>query len=271
MRKIDIIFIALFFLSCNRHGHNNDAELTNVLSKGKWIDLTYSFSAETLYWPSVTTTFHLDTVFYGNTPGGYFYSAYSYSAPEHGGTHLDAPVHFAKGKNAADEIPLEQLTGIAVVIDVTAKVVSNKDYLITVQDVEAWETTHGQIPDGAVVLFKTGFGKFYPGAASYLGTNEKGEKGIANLHFPGIDPALSEWLVKNRKINAVGLDTASVDYGQSKDFKTHQILYEANIIGFENVANLDLLPEKGAYVIALPMKIKGGSGAPLRIIAWIEK
>jgi len=250
--------------------HSSAQDLAAILSKGKWIDLTYSFSSETIYWPSVTNTFHLDTVFHGNTPGGYFYSAYSYSAPEHGGTHLDAPVHFAKGKMAADEIPLEQLSGNAVVIDVTAKVALNKDYLITVNDVEEWEKKHGNIPAGAIVLFRTGFGKFYPDAASYLGTNQKGQQGIAQLHFPGIDPALSEWLVKNRKIKAVGLDTASVDYGQSKDFKTHQILYAANIIGFENVANLDQLPETGAYVFALPMKIKGGSGAPLRIIAWVK-
>ena len=247
---------------------NEDA--ASFFSKGKWIDLTYSFSTETLYWPSVTNTFHLDTVFHGTTPGGYFYSSYSYSAPEHGGTHLDAPVHFALGKNAADEIPLEQLTGTAVVIDISAKVLSNKDYLISVQDVQDWETKHGKIPDDAIVLFKTGFGKYYPDAVKYLGTAEKGQQGIANLHFPGIDPTLSEWLVKNRKIKAVGLDTASVDYGQSKDFKTHQILYGANIVGFENVANLDKLPATGAFIIALPMKIKGGSGAPLRIIAWVK-
>jgi kynurenine formamidase len=171
---------------------------------------------------------------------------------------------------AADEIPLEQLSGNAVVIDVTAKVASNKNYLITVDDVEEWEKKYGKIPDDAIVLFRTGFGKYYPDPVNYLGTGEKGEAGIAKLHFPGIDPALSEWLVKNRKIKAVGLDTASVDYGQSKDFKTHQILYAANIIGFENVANLDQLPETGAYVFAMPMKIKGGSGAPLRIIAWVK-
>jgi len=265
MKRIACVFLyGAIAITCSSQ------DLQDILSKGKWIDLTYNFSTETVYWPSVTNTFHLDTVFNGTTAGGYFYSAYSYSAPEHGGTHLDAPVHFAKGKNAADEIPLEQLTGNAVVVDVTAKVISNKDYLISIQDVEAWETKHGKIPDGSIVLFKTGFGKYYPDAASYLGTAEKGQPGIAKLHFPGIDPALAEWLVKNRKIKAVGLDTASVDYGQSKDFKTHQILYAANIIGFENVANLDKLPETGAYIIALPMKIKGGSGAPLRIIAWIK-
>lgn len=257
-------------LSFQSNAQQQASDLQRILSKGKWIDLTYSFSKETLYWPSVTTSFHLDTVFNGNTSRGYYYSAYSYGAPEHGGTHLDAPIHFARDKNAADEIPLQQLMGDAVVIDVSTKVTSNKDYLVTIQDVEDWEEQHGKIPDNAILLFRTGFGKFYPDAATYLGTTEKGEEGIANLHFPGIDPALSEWLVKNRKIKAVGLDTASVDNGQSKDFKTHQILYAANIVGFENVANLDLLPETGTYIIALPMKIKGGSGAPLRIIAWLK-
>ncbi|CAN5792959.1 hypothetical protein BH10BAC3_BH10BAC3_23700 [soil metagenome] len=98
----------------------------------------------------------------------------------------------------------------------------------------------------------------------------KGRAGIANLHFPSIDTALSAWLIKNRKIKAVGLDTASVDCRQSKDFITHQIIYGANIIGLENVANLELLPATGAYIIAFPMKIKGGSGAPLRIIGWVK-
>ncbi|MES2646688.1 MAG: cyclase family protein [Bacteroidota bacterium] len=270
--KICIFLITLFgTLSCQQQTKLQPAaSLESILSQGKWIDLTYSFSKETLYWPSVSTTFHLDTVFNGQTTGGYFYSAFNYSAPEHGGTHLDAPIHFAKGKYATDEIPLDQLSGNAIVIDVSNKITTNRDYLISVEDITAWEKIHGNIPFEAIVLFKTGFGKYYPDAARYLGTTEKGEKGIASLHFPGIDPALSEWLLKNKKIKAVGIDTASVDYGQSKDFKTHRILYAANIIGFENVANLDALPATGAYVIALPMKIKGGSGAPLRIIAWVN-
>jgi kynurenine formamidase len=238
-------------------------------SSGQWVDLSYDFSSQTLYWPSVTSTFKLDTVFAGKTDKGYYYSAFAYSAPEHGGTHLDAPVHFAEGKMAADEIPLSQLTGQAVVIDVQKAALANADYLISVADVEAWEKKEGNIPNDAIVLFKTGYGQYYPDAAKYLGTTLKGPEGVANLHFPGIDPALAAWLVKNRKIKAVGLDVASVDYGQSKDFKTHQILYAQNIAGFENVAHLDKLPTQGAYVVALPMKIKNGSGAPLRIVAWL--
>ena len=263
-------FIFLLVIIGFKAASQSACDPETFFASGKWIDLTYSYSSETVYWPSVTTGFRLDTIAYGNSNGDYFYSAYGYSAPEHGGTHLDAPSHFAKNGWTTDEIPLSHLTGKAVVIDVSVKALANADYLITVADVEAWEKANGKIPQGAIVLFKTGFGKYYPDAAKYLGTAEKGAEGIAKLHFPGIDPALASWLVK-RKIKAVGIDTASVDYGQSKDFKTHQILYEANIAGFENVANLNELPVKGSYIIALPMKIKGGSGGPLRIIAWIKK
>jgi len=268
---LPVLSLVFMFCSCKPANQTpTEQDLASLLSTGQWIDLTYSFSNETVYWPSVTNTFHLDTVFYGTTPKGFFYSAYAYSAPEHGGTHLDAPAHFAKGKWSADEIPISNLAGNAVVIDVSEKALANPDYLINVADVEAWEKEHGAIPEDAILLFETGYGKFYPNAEKYLGTAEKGDSGIAKLHFPGIDPVLSEWLVKNRKIKAVGLDTASVDFGQSKDFRTHQVLYAANIPGFENVANLDALPTAGAYVIALPMKIQGGSGAPLRMIAWVK-
>jgi kynurenine formamidase len=268
--KVLKVFAVATLVFCGCKQQETPKDVPTLLSQGKWIDLTYSFSNQTLYWPSDSSHFHLDTVFNGTTAGGYFYSSNNYKAGEHGGTHLDAPVHFAEGKLSADAIPLSQLTGEAIVIDVTAKAAANRDYEISVEDVENWEKQHGKIPDGAIVLFRTGFGQFYPDAEKYLGTAEKGPQAIANLHFPGIAPALSEWLVKNRNIKAVGLDTASVDFGQSKAFKTHQILYAENICGFENVANLDQLPATGAFVVALPMKIKDGSGAPLRIVAWTK-
>lgn len=244
--------------------------LNEMLSKGSWVDLTYSFSSQTIYWPNNPTGFKLDTQFNGITPAGFYYSSNALCAPEHGGTHLDAPVHFAKGKWTTDEIPVQQLLGEAIVIDVSDKANNNADYQISVADIEAWEKINGAIPENAIVLFKTGWGKFYPDAEKYLGTSQKGQEAVALLHFPSIHPDAAAWLVKNRKIKAVGVDTASVDYGQSKDFKTHQILYAQNISGFENVANLDKIPTKGAYLIALPMKIKDGTGAPLRIIAWVS-
>jgi len=265
--KWPLIFLLVFCISCEE---KNDAEksVAKETAKGKWIDLSYDFSEKTLYWPTANG-FKLNTAFNGVTPGGFYYEAYNYCAAEHGGTHLDAPSHFAKGKWSTDQIPLDRLTGEAVVIDVSSNALKNADYLITIADIEAWEKTNGKLPDDIIILFRTGYGSFYPDAKKYLGTDERGAEAVAKLHFPGIDPTVAEWLVKNRKIKGVGLDVASVDYGQSKDFKTHQIFYEQNIPGFENVANLDKLPVKGAFVIALPMKIKGGSGGPLRIVAVV--
>jgi kynurenine formamidase len=244
-------------------------DLSQVLSKGKWIDLSYDFSAQTLYWPNNPSGFKLDTVAEGATALGYYYSSYAFSAPEHGGTHLDAPAHFAAHGLSIDKVPLEKLTGDAVVIDVSAKALNDRDYLISVNDITEWEAKNGTIKENTIVLFKTGYGQFYPDAEKYFGTSEKGTQAIPKLHFPGIDSTTAAWLVQH-KIKAVGLDTPSIDYGQSKNFKTHQILLGASIPAFENVANMNLLPVKGAYIVALPMKIKNGSGGPLRIIAWVK-
>lgn len=267
MKKIPC-FMLLFALSCTMRAP--EPSIAEKFSKGTWIDLTYSFSEETLYWPTADR-FRLDTVFTGNTPAGFYYEAFNFCAAEHGGTHLDAPVHFAKGKWTADQIPLDRLTGEGIVIDVSANALKDADYQVSVADMEAWEKTNGKIPDDAIVLFRTGYGSYYPDAKKYLGTDERGAAAVAQLHFPGLHPDAAAWLGSNRKIKAVGLDVASVDYGQSTDFKAHQLLYEKNICGFENVANLDKLPATGAYIIALPMKIKNGSGGPLRIIAWVEQ
>lgn len=261
-----LLALAILLTGCTQQSAD---QASLPFSSGTWIDLSYDFSAETPYWPT-SEPFRLNTDFEGITPGGYYYSAYSFCAAEHGGTHLDAPVHFAEGKWTTDQIPLENLTGETVVIDVSDKALANPDYQITAEDIQAWEKTNGTLADHSIILFRTGYGTHYPDAKKYLGTDERGAEAVAKLHFPGIHPAAAEWLIQNRKIKAVGIDTASIDYGQSKDFKTHQTFYSANIPGFENVAYLDKLPVKGAYVVALPMKIKGGSGAPLRIIAWVK-
>jgi kynurenine formamidase len=235
---------------------------------GQWIDLSHAFSEETLYWPTAEP-FRIDTVSAGMTEAGYYYSAYSVSTAEHGGTHLDAPVHFAEGKQATDEIPLQHTIGPAFVIDVSEKALADRDYQISVEDVTAWEARQGQLPDKAIVLFRTGYGRFWPDAQAYMGTTLRGVEGVANLHFPGIHPETARWLLANRYIHAVGIDTPSIDYGQSTLFETHRILFAENIAAFENVANLDQLPAVGAFVVALPMKIKGGSGGPLRIVAHV--
>jgi kynurenine formamidase len=242
------------------------AQRAPLLPTSHVIDLSHPFDASTIYWPTAEP-FKLTTDFEGVTDKGYFYSAYRYSAAEHGGTHLDSPVHFAKGRHSVDQIPLEQLMGPAVIVDVTAQCAVNPDYLVSVADLQSWERKNGRIPRGIILFLRTGYGKHYPDRKKYLGTDERGEAAVAKLHFPGLDPQAARWLTLNRSIKAIGLDTASIDYGQSTLFESHRILFDKNIPAFENVANLDRLPVKGFSVIALPMKIKGGSGGPLRIVA----
>src|SRR6267142_5230999 len=246
----------------------NAQQRTAGFPSGTIVDLSYAFDSSTVYWPTAET-FHLEKDFEGTTDQGYYYSAYRYSAAEHGGTHIDAPVHFAKGHNSLDEIPLDQLLGPGIVVDVTKQCSENRDYLITTGDFTNWENRNGKIPAGTIVLLRTGFGKFYPDRKRYLGTDERGAAAVANLHFPGLHPDAARWLMQHRKIKATGLDTASIDYGQSKLFESHRILMGQDIPAFENVANLDRLPAKVAMVIALTMKIKGGSGGQLRIMAVV--
>ncbi|MBT8295354.1 MAG: cyclase family protein [Gramella sp.] len=230
------------------------------------IDLTHSFSEKSIYWVTAKE-FEMEQVAKGNTEAGFYYSANNFTTAEHGGTHIDAPIHFAENKRTVDIIPLEQLIGLAVKIDVSGNALKDPDYLITMEDIKSWETLNSAIPENSIVLFETGYGKFYPDAKKYLGTEKRGPEAVNELHFPGLSPGAALWLIENRKIKAVGLDTASIDYGQSKDFATHVALLTQNIPAFENVANLEQLPAAGFQVIALPMKIEEGSGGPLRIIA----
>ena len=239
-----------------------------TLQTGRVVDLSYAFDSDTVYWPTAET-FKLEKDFEGVTEKGYYYSAYRYMAAEHGGTHIDAPVHFAKGRNSVDQIPLEQLMGHGLVVDVAAKCAVDPDYLVSIDDFQNWEKQNGKIPSGSIVFLRTGFGKYYPDRKKYLGTDERGAAAVAKLHFPGLDPNAARWLTQNRSIKAIGLDTASIDRGQSTLFESHRALFEKDIPAFENVANLDQLPLRGFSVIALPMKIKGGSGGPLRIVAML--
>ena len=237
-------------------------------ASGEWVDLTHELSAESIFWPTAEP-FRLITAAAGMTERGYYYSAYSFRTAEHGGTHIDAPVHFAKGRQSVDQISLQRLIGDAVVIDVSQQSSHNPNYQIQTEDLQAWEKQHGRLPDGAIVLFRTGYSRHWPDAKRYLGTDERGESGAEKLHFPGLHPDAAAWLVSNRTIASVGIDTASIDFGQSRNFGAHVTLMQANIPAFENVANLDQLPATGAFVVALPIKIKGGSGGPLRIVAQL--
>jgi len=272
-KLLSLAILTFLLAACKNKGHEiteiNKTPQSNIL-EGDIVDLSHDYSKETIYWVTAKE-FKLDTVFNGKTDQGFYYSANNFETAEHGGTHIDAPIHFSENAQTVDQIPLEKLVGKAIKIDVSDKALQNPDYLISIEDLTNWEKQEGmQIPDGSIVLLETGFSKYYPNALKYLGTEDRGSEAVKKLHFPGLSPEASEWLIKNRNIKAIGIDTASIDYGQSANFQTHVNLMSHNISAFENLTNLDKLPSKDFYIVALPMKIKGGSGAPLRIVAFLN-
>ena len=259
------LFMMMVAVSCNQQ---TPPDVAGLLAAGRWLDLTWNFEESTVYWPT-NVTFKHDTVSYGINEKGYFYSSFKYSAEEHGGTHFDAPLHFAQGGRSIEQIHVEEMTGSAVVVDVVAQSEQSPDYLVSVEDFLRWEKSFGLIPEHSIVLLYTGFSEYWGDPLKYTGTLKSGAEGVEELHFPGLSPEAAEWLVKERKIKAVGIDTPSIDFGQSKDFQTHRVLCGNNVTAYENIAHLKQLPATGAYLVAAPMKIKGGSGSPLRLLAWV--
>ena len=236
---------------------------------GRVVDLTHAFDAQTIYWPT-ETGFEFKAGNNGRTPKGYYYAANRFAAPEHGGTHLDAPIHFAEGKPTAEQVDLNRLVGEAAVIDVAAACARDSDYQVSIADLQGWEERNQRQLVDVIVLLRTGWSERWPDRLRYLGTVRRGPEALAELRFPGLDPAAARWLVEHRAVKAIGIDTASIDYGRTSGFESHVILCGRSIPVFENVTNLKDIPERGATVIALPMKIAGGSGGPLRIIGIVR-
>jgi kynurenine formamidase len=264
MTRAFLVLSSLLLTGCSRPPE------TPAFPNGPVVDLSHVYDAQTIFWPTADR-FRLDKVADGITPGGYYYAANNFFTAEHGGTHIDAPVHFAQGHHSVDQIPVDRLIGPAVVVDVRDQANREADYQVTVADIERAERENGTLPADAILLLRTGFSARWPDAARYLGTAERGEAAVAKLHFPGLHPDAARWLVANRKLKAVGIDTASIDYGQSTMYESHRTLFERDIPAFENLTSLERLPSRGAQVIALPMKIGGGSGAPLRAIAVLPR
>jgi kynurenine formamidase len=263
MNKSRLVFLILLGASTTLFAQPLD------VSRYRIVDLTHPFNARTIYWPTAPSTFKLEQLAFGRTLGGFFYSAYAIATPEHGGTHLDAPIHFFERGNTADKVPLTQLIAPAVVIDVSTKAASNPDYLLTRDDVLGFERAHGRIQPGTIVLLRTGWSGRWPDKKAYLGDDTPGD--ASKLRFPSFGVDAARLLVNERRVAALGADVASIDYGQSKDFIVHQIAAAANVPGLENLTNLRELPPTGATIIALPMKIEGGSGGPLRAVALVPR
>lgn len=236
------------------------------IDERKLIDLTYPFDERTIFWPN-NKPFQWEKTAWGMAAGGYWYAAGNFCMSEHGGTHIDAPIHFGKGQNTLDQIPLYRLVGPAVVVDVRDAVAKDRDYRLSPGDLKTWESRHGRIPIGAIVVMYSGWGRYWPDKVKYLGSETPNDP--ESLHFPGFSSEAAEFLVKERKIDGIGIDTPSIDHGPSRNFAVHQILNGANLYGLENIAHLDRMPPIGATIIALPIKITGGTGGPVRIIALL--
>jgi kynurenine formamidase len=231
------------------------------------VDLTHPFNQETLYWPTAPSRFALERLAHGRTAGGWFYSANAFSTPEHGGTHLDAPIHFGEGRTAVEGIPLERLVAPVVVIDVAQRVARGGEFALGADEVVAFEERHGAIPSGSVVLLRTGWDRYWPDARGYLGDATPGD--ASKLRFPSFGASGARALVEERGVVGLGIDTASIDVGSSQDFPVHRIASARDVYGLENLTGLGALPPHGATIVALPMKIEGGSGAPVRAIALL--
>lgn len=269
MKHSKIRFLSLIILVANSCGTPvpQPPARINPLDGFRLVDLSHPYDDETIFWPT-GKPFHHEQTSWGISEGGYWYSSYDFALSEHSGTHLDAPIHFGEGKATVGELSLDQLSGPAYVVDISAQSERDANYKATVADFEAFESLHQPIGEKSIVLVRSGWSSRWPNVKSYMGDDTPAS--ATNLHFPGISPAAAEWLV-SRKVAVVGIDTASIDTGSSTDFQTHQVLAAAGIPGLENVTNLDLVPATGATVMALPMKIGNGSGAPCRIVALVPK
>ena len=224
------------------------------------IDLTHTMS------PDFPTFFgvpgiEMDKKFDFKTNG---YNLYWWRIIEHAGTHLDAPIHFSESGATADKIPADTLVVPLAVIDVAAKAAQNPDYLLTREDLAAWEKKHRRLPDNCCVAMQSGWAKYVGDPAKFTGKDGSGV-----LHFPGISPEAADWLLKERKVLGLAVDTLSLDHGPSKDFKVHYAWLPSGRWGLESVANLDQVPASGATLVVGLAKVKDATGGPARLIALI--
>jgi kynurenine formamidase len=220
---------------------------------------------------------------FANTPGltreeishyddrGPAWAWYTLTIGEHVGTHLDAPIHWVTGKDGNDvaSIDAAQLIGPACVIDKTAETEADPGYLLSVDDITAWESSNGAIPDRAWVLLRTGWGSRAQDETAFLNAGEQGPV------TPGPDVEASRWLAGERNISGFGVETVGIDAGAAggfdPPFPVHNFLLGAGRLGLTQLANLDRLPITGAMIVVSPLKLVGGTGSPSRVFAFVPK
>jgi len=272
MKQIAALIALLVVSACQASGpavagdKTQPVGLLEGIASGKTslIDLGHSLNAKNPYWPGpgyepfkfeIFATLEKDHVLSGK-----------FSMDEHTGTHLDAPNHFVEGQVSVDKIPLKQLFGPGVVIDVRQKVQSNSDYLLQPADIVDFEKAHGRIPENAIVFMYTGWDSRWDDYDAYKNADKD-----KVLHFPGFSPEAAKLLAEERPIAGIGIDTLSVDYGMSKDFMVHHVVHGKGKFHLENVANLGSIPATGAFVVVAPIKVENGTGGPARIFALLQK
>jgi kynurenine formamidase len=229
----------------------------------KIVDLTWPLNDKGAFWPGDNyKPFELRTIATLEKNG---VSSKAFCMPEHQGTHIDAPNHFEADRPSVDRIAVGDLFAEGVLIDISEQAAADADYSLSLADVEAWEQKNGRIPDRAVVLLKTGWGRHFQNPVRYRNQDATGQ-----MHFPGFSVSAVQFLIERRNIRGIGLDTLSLDPGQSRDFAVHHLLGRAGRYGLENLADLDELPASNFYLVVAPIKIETGTGGPTRVLAILR-
>ncbi|KAL5015296.1 hypothetical protein ScPMuIL_009566 [Solemya velum] len=241
--------------------------LAFVWGEMKTVDMSHDLSIATPFWVGMPR-FNFTILNRNNTSRGFWLENNAFQIAEHGGTHLDAPAHYYKGSWRTQLIPMDSLFGPGVVINVTDKVLTNPDYRVKTSDLSQWEANYGRIPPNAVIIMNSGWQYKFPNKTRVFNTTDPEDP--STYHFPGWHEEAVQWLVDNRQVNIIGVDTPSTDYGQATHFPVHVLLGKYQIPGLENVANLDNVPKHGAIIYAPVVKLHDGSGGPARVFATYD-
>ncbi len=252
-----MVLMILTQLSCDRGDRKYSALFSGELF---YEDLSYPLDRYNLVWPEYGDGgFEADTLKTIARDGAF---VMKYHFADHLGTHLDAPNYLFAGAPAVHQIDLSAFFANAVVIDISNHCSKNPNYLLQKRDIEIWEEIYRPIPDHSIVFVHTGWGSYWGNARKYFGWDRK-----KNMHFPGVSPEAADFLINQRNVVGIGIDVAMIEGGQSTEPVVHRMLLQRGKLLLENVANLDRVPARNARVIMAPLKVAGGSGSPVRILA----